>query len=378
MASGEIKSVADAKLSQGMRVLLRADFNVPCAKGIVESDYRIRRALPTLELLSRLGCRTVIVSHLDENSGTTLAPVAEYLNQKIPVAFAGSLKAAEQQAKKLQEGTLLLVENIRREKGETENSEAFAHRLAKLGDIYVNEAFAVSHRRHASIVGVPKILPSYAGLLFVAEIRHLRSALSPENPALFVLGGAKFETKLPLLVKLLERYANIFVGGALANDIFKSMGREIGLSKASSFAPDLKKIIKSSRVRMPIDVMVKRGDGVVIISPEEVKVSDTIVDVGPETSALLEELARRSKFILWNGPLGICEDGFARGTEHLAKAIATSGAQSILGGGDTVAAVEKSGLTERFGFVSTGGGAMLEFLANETLPGIEALAQNNL
>ncbi len=373
MAKNELKPIKDAKLSRGMQVVLRLDLNVPCMNNVVQNDFRIKRILPTLEMLKEAGCKTVIISHIDADSGNTLAPIAKYLSSNFFVVFAESLDAGEKLAAQISEGGFVLVENIRRELGEMENGENFSRRLAALGDIYVNDAFAVSHREHASIVGVPKILPSYIGTLFEEEIKQLSLAFLPERPALFVLGGAKFETKLPLLLKLLNRYDRVFVGGALANDIFRTMGLEVGESLVSPIAADLKTIVNNPNLRIPLDVVVKRDGATETVSPEAVRTSDYIVDLGIKTVELLEQFASESKFILWNGPLGLYQDEFMTGTEQFAKSVARSGARSIIGGGDTIAAVEKLGLSEKFSFISTGGGAMLEFLANETLPGIEAL-----
>lgn len=373
MQTLNIKSLKEANISKGARVLVRVDFNVPCSADAVLNDYRIRRALPTLELLSSLGARTVLISHLDSESGKSLAPVAQYLSKHLRVSFAASLSEAEQKSEAIREGEFLLVENIRNEKGEKENDEALAKRLAAFGDIYVNEAFAVSHRMHASVVGVPKFLPSYAGLLLMEEIEHLKTALSPASPSLFVLGGAKFETKLPLIVKFMRRYTRVFVGGALANDMFQAMGLEVGASLVSPVAPNLKDVIDQPNVRTPLDVEVRRDGVLFFIDPHEVKPQDRIMDLGPKTYELLDQFANESKFILWNGPLGVYQEGFTVATEQFAKSISRSGSESVIGGGDTIAAVEKLGLMDKFDFVSTGGGAMLEFLANETLPGIEVL-----
>lgn len=373
MTSANFTSIAEAKLSGGTRVLARVDFNVPCSASGVQNDYRIKRVLPTLKLLEAAGCRTVLLSHLGSDAGDSLEPVAAYLAQHISISFAVSLEEAEKKALNLTNGSFLLVENIRKEKGETDNDSAFSQRLSKLGDVYVNDAFAVSHRKHASVVGVPALIPSYAGLLLVEELEHLRLALDPGPSSLFVLGGAKFETKLPLLMKFLTRYTRVFVGGALANDIFQSMGLEVGSSLVSSLAPDLRAITNQPNMRIPLDVAVEQNGAVSFIEPHAVKPFDRIVDLGPKSCELLEQFASESKFILWNGPLGVYQEGHTTGTQSFAKSISRSRAKSVVGGGDTVAAIEKLSLMEKFGFVSTGGGAMLDFLANETLPGIEAL-----
>lgn len=376
MTNDKLIGIAEVKLSRGTRVLARVDFNVPCNSGVVLNDYRIKRVLPTLKLLQDAGCRTVLLSHLDSDSGESLLPVVKYLAQHISISFADSLAQAEQKMASIADGTFLLVENIRKEKGEIEDDTAFSERLSKLGDMYVNDAFAVSHRKHASVVGVSEFLPSYAGILLIEEIEHLKLALNPGHDSLFVLGGAKFETKLPLLMKILGRYTRVFVGGALANDIFQTMGLEVGTSLVSPIAPNLSSIINQPNLRTPLDVLVERSGTVSFVRPELVTPMDRIVDLGPKTCELLDQFASESKFILWNGPLGVYQEGFRTGTQSFAKSVSRSRAKSVIGGGDTIAAVENLGLMEKFGFVSTGGGAMLEFLASETLPGIEALKRN--
>lgn len=375
MRSDSIKSIEDARLSPGSRVLLRLDLNVPCQRGAITNDYRIRRAQKTLEYLETCGCRTVVISHLGSESGDSLAPVAAHLKTRFSFTFAPDLLAAEKISGEIKNGAFLLVENIRREKGEEENDEGLAKRLAGLGDVFINDAFAVSHRSHASVVGVPRFLPSYAGFLLLEEIKALTPAINPPPKSLFVLGGAKFETKLPLLLKLLDRYERIFVGGALANDIFHAMGLEVGTSLVSPVAPDLSTIINHPNLRIPIDLVVARAGETHTVVSEEVLVTDRIVDAGVKTMMLLDEFANDSDFILWNGPLGVYQEDFTAGTLQFAKSIGRSKAMSVVGGGDTIAAIEKLGLKDAFGFISTGGGAMLDFLANETLPGLEALTR---
>ncbi|HEY4498456.1 MAG TPA: phosphoglycerate kinase [Candidatus Paceibacterota bacterium] len=368
-----MKSIEEAKLSPGQRVLLRLDLNVPCKGGRVENDYRIRRSLPTLEYLEKCGCRTVILSHLNPGSGESLSPVYHYLKTRFSVSFASTLDSAHELSGSLQNGAFILVEDIRREKGEKENDEGFSKRLTSLADVFVNDAFGVSHRKHSSIVGVPKFLPSFAGFLLQEEIQGLTPALHPPKGSLFVLGGAKFETKLPLLLKFLDRYERVFVGGALANDIFHAMGLEVGTSLVSTIAPNLSTIINRPNLRIPLDVLVQREGEEHALEPEKVKMSDRIVDAGLKTVMLLEQFVSESSFVLWNGPLGVYQEGFVVGTHQFAKAMIRSKAISVVGGGDTIAAIEDLGLMEKFGFISTGGGAMLDFLANETLPGIEVL-----
>mgnify|MGYP003473014613 FL=1 len=246
-----------------------------------------------------------------------------------------------------------------------------------MAEIYVNDAFAVSHRKHASIVGVPKFLPSYAGILMRQEVEHLGKAFDPNKPFLFVLGGAKFETKMPLITKFMEKADKIFLAGALANNIFKERGLELGTSLVSEVSADLRGISESDKVVTPIDVTVTNSKGEVINrKPSEIQADECIVDVGQETVKQLQVLVKDSKTILWNGPLGNFEIGFQDKTEVLAKMVADAtenGVTSIVGGGDTIASINKLGLNDEFTFISTGGGAMLDFLVNETLPGLDAL-----
>jgi len=376
MQASELRSIDAAPLKRGTRVLLRLDLNVPCRDGAVYDDYRITRSMPTMKRVSEAGCRTVIVSHLDPESSSTLRPVFEYLKRSFSMAFAPALSDAEAMSKDIPDGGFLLVEDIRREAGEKENDPVLAKRLAALADIFISDAFAVSHRSHASVVGVPKLLPSFAGLLIAEEITQLSVALHPPAPSLFVLGGAKFETKLPLLLKFLDRYTRVFVGGALSNDIFHAMKLPVGSSLVSPLAPDLSTIIGRPNLRTPIDVTVDRGGVSLVVKPELVEEGDRIVDAGPKTASLLEEFADESVFALWNGPLGEYQNGHSEQTVAFARAMAGSGARSVVGGGDTVASIEKLGVMDKFNFVSTGGGAMLEFLAKETLPGLEALKES--
>ncbi len=258
--------------------------------------------------------------------------------------------------------------------GEKENDPVFAKELASLGDIYVNDAFSVSHRKHASVVGVPACLPHFAGIQFEKEYRKLSEAFSPAHPFVFILGGAKFDTKLPLVTKFIEKADTVFVGGALSNDIFKQHGLEIGLSMISSAPVDLSLVVASPKLRIPSDVRVNTP----VALPKqlgEVLVTDKILDAGPQTISDLKKVLSGAKFVLWNGPLGDYEKGFSQSTIELANAIIESGAYSVVGGGDTLAVLGKANLLNQFSFVSTAGGAMLDFLGSGTLPGIEMLSK---
>ncbi len=363
---------------KGKYVLLRLDLNVPILNGEVGDTFRLDRVIETVDFLRIAGARTIIISHI-ESGDKTLVPVWHYLNGFFPLEFSPTYFTPEaiDKVAKLEDKGVILFENLRVNSGEKENDEEFAKKLSQMAEIYVNDAFAVSHRKHASIVGVPKFLPSYAGLLMRQEVENLGKAFNPNKPFLFVLGGAKFETKMPLIQKFMEKADKIFLAGALANNIFKERGLELGTSLVSVVSADLRGISESDKVVTPIDVTVTNNAGEVINrKPDEIQIDECIVDVGGETVKQLESLVRESKTILWNGPLGNYELGFQDKTEVLAKMVADAtpnGATSIVGGGDTIASINKLGLNEKFTFISTGGGAMLDFLVNESLPGLDAL-----
>jgi phosphoglycerate kinase len=340
-----MKTITEAGDLKDKKVLVRVDWNVPVQDGKVADDFRIRHSLPTIEFLEKEGAEIIILSHYT-GEGNSLAPIVEHAKKYLPkLVFNGK-------------GKLQVLENLRHDPGEKKNSVDFAKKLAKLGDIFVNEAFSASHRDHASIVSLPKLLPSYAGLRLVEEVNELTKAFYPKHPFLFIIGGAKFDTKIPLVKKFLSLADDVFVGGALANDFFRAMGRDIGASVVSDNKLDLADFFNSDKIILPEDTIDSGGK---------------IMDAGPLSLEKLKEKIEAANLILWNGPLGHCESGYKVGTHTLAKLIANSGKYSIVGGGDTLAAIEELKLLDRFSFVSTGGGAMLDFLAAGTLPGIEAL-----
>ena len=348
---------------RGKRVLVRAGFDVPIKNGKVTEEFRIKKTLPTIKLLQKKGARIIILSHLGEKNGS-LKPVANYLDYYLKNFKFISLifgKATEKNISKMKDGDIILLENLRRDDREEKNDKNFSKKLAKMGNIYVNEAFSVSHRNHASIVGIPKYLPSYAGLLFEKEVENLKKAFRPRHPFLLILGGVKFESKLGVLDKFMKIADKIFIGGALANNFFKAKGIDIGRSVFDSKV-SVKKYLNNPKIILPTDFKKKNGK---------------ILDIGPKAIEELSNLIKNSKFILWNGPLGNFEEkNLSSGTFSVAKLIAKSRTISIIGGGDTVAAITKLGLISKFSFVSTAGGAMLEFLAKGTLPGIEALLKS--
>lgn len=357
-----MRSIRDIRVLQDIPVLVRAALNVPVENGKVVNDYRLRRALPTIRFLAERGARVVLISHSGEKGTETMKPAVGALSVLTRgVSFFDETIGARARAaiRDLAPGNILVMENLRRNSGERANDPAFAKELASLADIFVQDCFDTCHRKHASIVGVPKLLPSYAGFLLEEEVEALSHARAPKHPSLAVIGGAKFSTKEAVLTKLLQIYDQVFVGGALSNDFLKASGKEVGKSLVSDADENsIKKLLTNQNLLLPID---------------SILVNESILDSGLDTSVLLAELTKKAKTILWNGPLGKYEDGFVDATDNFARAVADSGAYSVVGGGDTIAAIEGLGLLSRFSFVSTGGGAMLQYLADGTLPGIVAL-----
>ena len=363
---------------RGVTVLLRSSLNVPIVDGRVANPFRLARAAETIQFLNTCGAKTIVVSHIDGPAGVSLAPVHAYMRTLgLPLGFVPDIsgESARTAARALQEGGTLLLENIRRDPGEEKNDEQFARKLASLADVYVNDDFAVSHRKHASIVGVPKFLPSYAGVQFMAEVEGLSKALNPKSPSLALLGGAKFVTKEPLIRALLAKYDQVFIGGALADDFLKAKGFEVGRSLVSD-SPNLKDLLQNSKIILPEDVTVMGVNGRDVKAVSDILSSEVIYDIGPTTLAKLEPFIQKARTVLWNGPMGNFEQGFREMTEALARLVAGADGVSVVGGGDTVAAIQRLGLNTKFEFLSTAGGAMLEFLATGTLPGIRALLES--
>ncbi len=383
-----MKSVRDIPILENIPVLVRAALNVPIGKdGKVANPFRLKHAVPTINYLQERHARVILISHIDPPSGQkpqgteTLAPVHEAMKALIPgIQFCPVSVGPEARAaiRTLGPGQVLMLENLRRNAGEVANDIAFARQLAELADVFVEDSFDVCHREHASVVSVPKLLPAYAGLLVEAEVRELTKALTPAHPSLAIIGGAKFSTKEPVLTKLLESYDHVFVGGALANDFMKAGSHPVGASLVSGADESkIKTLLNNKKLLLPHDYIVAPQGGTRdagrIAGLEEVKDDEAILDDGPKTIEALAPLVHNAKTILWNGPLGNYENGFTDSTESLVRAIADVSAYSVVGGGDTVAAIEKLNLHEKFSFISTGGGAMLEFISKGTLPGIAVL-----
>ncbi len=392
-------SIRDLELS-GKRVFIRVDFNVPLEGGRVSDDTRIRETLPTLRLAIERGARLVLASHLGRPKGKvdpkySLAPVAAKLSEMLgkPVAFAADCVGADAEAKSkaLRNGEVLLLENVRYHPQEEANDAEFSKQLAALCDqVFVCDAFGSAHRAHASVVGITKFVrQSAAGLLMEKELTYLSKAISnPERPFVAVLGGAKVSDKIEVVQNLMKLADSMLIGGAMAYTFLKSQGLAVGKSLVENDKLDLARGLlddarsRKFRLLLPVDhVLAESPDST---ATKTADIADTPegwmgLDVGPKTIAQFGVEISKARTIVWNGPLGMFEKpAFAQGTLAMARAVAAatvSGAISIVGGGDSVAAVEQSGVANQISHISTGGGASLEFLAGEKLPGVEALSE---
>lgn len=371
-----MKSIEELKEVKGKRILLRASLNAPIVDGVVSDSIRIDHALRTINFLLEKGARVILISHIS-NSTASLKPIYDYLKEKIPVLFVDAVvgEVVKNAVHSLSNGNALLLQNLRNDPREKMNDGEFAGELASLGEIFVNDDFPVSHRAHASVVGVPKLLPSYAGFQFLDEVKGLTPALHPESPSLAIVGGAKLVTKVALVETLLKKYDHVFVGGAIANDFFKAKGYETGMSLVSG-DDTAEKMLANPKILLPEKVTVEAGGARRDISANSVGIDEAVLDIAPASIEALTPTITASRSILWNGPMGNFEKGYVEGTDALAEAIAKAPGKSIVGGGDTLSSIQNLGLMDKFTFVSTAGGAMLDFLANGTLPGIEALEQS--
>ena len=391
-----VRDLSDAEL-RGRRALVRVDFNVPLDKaGHVTDDTRIRAALPTLEYLADRGAKVVLLSHLGRPKGApeakySLEPVANRLAELMPerhVEFCETTDTddALQASERLPDGGVLLLENTRFLPGEETNDERLARELAKLGDLYVNDAFGAAHRAHASTEGVAHSLrPAVAGLLMEKELAYLGQALAnPARPFVAVLGGAKISGKLDVIAQLLPKVDRLLIGGAMANTFFRAMGLETGRSLVEPDRVDLARDLLQSagdRLELPVDAVVApelaAGVATATVARDAIPADQAMYDVGPETVRQFGDAVRSAKTVLWNGPMGVFETPpFDAGTLGVARALADApraGATTIVGGGDSAAAIAQAGLESAVTHVSTGGGASLEFLEGKTLPGVAAL-----
>ncbi len=375
MQRNNLNSIQNATDVFGKYVLVRVSLNVPIEEGTVRNQFRLMRALPTINWLRTAGAKVILISHIGDGSEQSLAPVFDVLAYHLPIVFSHEVLGPKTQELRdgLKNGEVLMLENLRFDPREKKNDDDFARQLADLADVFVMEDFPAAHRAHASVVGIPKFLPSYFGINFLHEYEELAKTLEPKTPALFMLGGAKFDTKMPLVEKFLGIYDHIFVGGALANDFFKAKGYEMGTSLVSDVSLEGSPLLTHPKILLPIDVVVDGPNGRRICPPDAVQSDERMLDVGPASIDMLAPLIANAGTILWNGPFGDYERGFEAQTVKTAKLVAESKAYSVLGGGDTIAAIESLCNQERYSFLSTAGGAMLTFLELGSLPAIDAI-----
>ena len=376
MNVNNMQSITKIKNLKGKKVLVRTDFNVPInEQGKVVDTFRINVSLPTITYLQKKGAKVILISHIGREPKETLKPVYNVLKKHLPITFVPEIfgKKADSTIAHMKNGDVVMLENLRGNPGEKSCDKEFAKSLASKGDIYVNEAFPVSHRADASIVLVPKLLPAYAGFQMEKEVKELSKVLKPKHPFVFIQGGAKAETKLPLLKKFLKTADCVYVAGELVNNFYKAQGLNIGKSNFDKVVPPLGAYLKNKKLVLPQTALILRDGKNITVSVNDIKNNDAIYDIGMPSLHLLAETLKKAKLILWNGPLGWYENGYVKGTEELLKMLAQSKAETIIGGGDTAVLVDKKKMSDKFTFVSTGGGATLEFLVKGTLPGIKAL-----
>lgn len=362
-------------LKPGLRILLRLDLNVPLKNGKVTDAFRIEQALRTLQILQKKKVKTIVLSHLGD-AQESLGPVVAVLAKKIKhISFVPYVigDRALHAVDSMKNGEILVLENLRSQPGEEENAPSFARALARFGDVFIQDGFAVAHRRHASIVGLPTFLPSMLGPEFQTELKGLEQALEPKHPSVLIMGGAKFSTKLPMLKKYMKSTDLIILGGALAHNVLKARGVDVGMSLVDTSVPVPTTITKADNIIVPIDALTEGGD---VVDIRHIGMRDKIVDIGPATVALIAEKTKNAKIIIMNGPLGIYEKGNVGGTKAVLKHVSSLKAETIIGGGDTVALARQLKLNKKIDFISTGGGAMLDYLTNGTLPGIEAVKKS--
>ena len=392
------KTIRDIEL-KGKRVLIRCDFNVPLdSNQNITDDTRIRAALPTLEYMVTQGAKIVVMSHLGRPKGKaaaefSLAPVAVRLAELLgkQVEFADSDVVVDDSVKEkvaaLKDGDVLLLQNVRFRKEETDNEPGFAKELASLGDVFVQEAFGTAHRAHASTAGVADYLPCVSGFLIEKEVKFLGSALhNPQRPFVAIMGGAKVGDKIKVIENLLTKVDTLIIGGGMTYTFYKAMGLEIGTSILDADNIDLAKMLleKASslnvKLLLPVDIVCAdefSNDAKYQTYSRDQMPSDMMgLDIGEETVKLYSEEIAKAKTVVWNGPMGVFEmENFAKGTKAIAEALATSDATTIIGGGDSAAAVEQFGLADKMSHISTGGGASLEFLEGKILPGISIIEE---
>lgn len=388
-----LNTIKEADL-KGKRVVIRVDFNVPVKEGVVKDATRIKAALPTIKYILDEGASLVVMSHFgrpkgQKNPDFSMAPIAKEFEKLLgrPVKLAKDVIGPEVEAevKALKPGEVLLLENVRFYKEEEANDPEFAKTLASYGDIYCNDAFGTAHRAHASTEGVAHYLPSYAGFLIEKEVKFMAPLLeNPEKPFVAVIGGSKVSSKITVLESLVKTCDTIVIGGGMAYTFLSVLGKEIGKSLFEADYIETAKAFlakaaeKGVKVILPVDHVcaAEFAENAEPVLVDDVNIPSDLMgmDIGPKTVSLIVEEIKKAKSVVWNGPMGVFEfEAFSKGTGEVAKALAESNATSVVGGGDSVAAINKFGLADKISHVSTGGGASLEFLEGKTLPGIKAL-----
>lgn len=389
----KIRSIRQARGLAGKRILLRADFNVPIKNGKIIDDYRIVSGLATIRFLLRYKCKLIIATHLgqpqsQDKAQYTTRPIAERLEKILhaKVKFINDIigTPVEHAVEHMQPGEIIFLENLRFNEGEEKNDLSFAKNLARLADVYVNDAFAVCHRNHASVSAIKKFIPAYAGLLLASELEHLHKIARPQKPLVAIFGGAKISTKIRLIKNISKVADNILIGGAMASNFIAAQGLEIG--KSLSDPEDIAlagKIYDQKKMILPVDVVVntkKNGEGnSAVKSINKISKSDYIFDIGPETIRLFAHLIKKASTIIWNGPLGMFENPkFKNGTLFIARVVASRSrgqAFGLVGGGETIEALKMTEMEDYIDWVSTAGGAMLAYLGGEKMPGLDGLIE---
>ena len=364
----------DLRTLKGKKVIVRVDWNVPVNSDVVTDTSRFDVSVPFLTRLAHSGAKIILLTHFGE-TGQSLGVVANHVTKHLPfITFTPSFDFNELEtlSNNLEEGSGMLLENVRLFPGETENLSTLAESFASLGDVFINDAFSVAHREHASVVGIPKYKLSYFGPTFERELENLTRALTPTPPALLIVGGAKISTKLALIKQYLDQGVKVFVGGAMVHNVWKERGLEIG---ASLYDPKyhLPEGFKDNPLLLtPIDVVLATGE---VVDVTAIPKEGIVVDCGPKTTAMVHQIVATSNTVIANGPLGLYEKGWLKGSETILTNLSESKVTSYVGGGDTVSVANSLHLLEKFTFVSLGGGAMLDFLASGTLPGIDAVTK---
>ncbi|WP_141505284.1 phosphoglycerate kinase [Paenibacillus luteus] len=388
------KSVRDVAELAGKRVFVRVDFNVPLEDGKITDDKRIRETLPTINFLIEKGAKVILASHLGRPNGQVVeelrhtasaARLSELLGKQVTKADEAIGEAVEAQVAALNNGDVLLLENVRFYEGEEKNDPELAKAFAKLADLFVNDAFGAAHRAHASTEGIAHILPAVSGLLMERELEVLGKALNnPERPFTAIVGGSKVKDKIAVIDKMLEIADNVIIGGGLSYTFFKAQGHEIGkslvdnskLDLALEFIEKAKKLGKNFLI--PVDIVVTDDFSATantqIVDVDSIPADWEGIDIGPKTRELYADVIKNSKLVVWNGPMGVFEiEPFSHGTLAVANACAETTGYTVIGGGDSAAAAEKFHLADKMDFISTGGGASLEFMEGKVLPGVVAL-----